>query len=120
MTATQSRLLGVALLLASISVVLRLTSGSDPSESATAEGSRDAIARKAQMEQESARSRARFEEGAFVKSSKQLSDHEVLQVIVIPESYVEELDTRCVVYQNLESRTSTMDCSGAMFRRPAS
>ena len=117
MTAMQSRLLGVAILVGTVAIVTHVVKGSDP---ASASGpSREGPAGKEQTEIEAAQARARLERGAYVLSSKRLSDHEEIVQIVIPEGYVEDLDTRCVVYRDVELRTSTMTCSGIKFRSHA-
>jgi len=118
MTATQSRLLGFALLLAAIAFVVFLAKGSDAVDASAT--TPDALARKQQLEEATAKLRARFDSGAYIQRTKQLSDREELEVIVIPEGYTEELDTRCIVYRNLELKTSSMTCSGILFRQAAS
>lgn len=119
MTANQSRLLGVALLLSAVSVVMYLAKRNDAPDDSGERAVQQALAKKYQVEQEVARSRARLEAGAFILRSKRVSDSEVIQVVVIPESTTEELDTRCIVYKNSELRTSSIACSGVYFRPPA-
>jgi hypothetical protein len=112
MTPTQSRLLGVAILLSAIAFVMHITSGGDAAQDRgpSPDAGNSALAR------EIAQSRARFESGPYVANAKQLTDRENIQLIIIPEGYTSELDTRCVVYENSELRTSTITCSGPMFR----
>ena len=110
MTAMQSRLLGVALLLSAVSFVMYITRSDDAAQDRAPSPDAGTSAR------EIAQSRARFESGPYIAIAKQLSDRENIQLIVIPEGYSTELDTRCVVYENLELRTSTITCSGPMFR----
>ena len=116
MTAGQSRLLGVALLLATVAFVMHITNSGDAAQDRgpSPDAGNSALAR------EIAQSRTRFESGPYVAKAKQLSDRETIQLIVIPEGYTSELDTRCVVYENSELRTSTITCSGPMFRPAAS
>ena len=116
MTNMQSRLLGVAVLLAAVAFVVHITRSGDAAQDRgpSPDAANSALAG------EIAKSRARLESGAFIASAKQLSDHETIQQIVIPEGYTSELDTRCVVYENLELRTSTITCSGPMFRSATS
>jgi hypothetical protein len=90
MTVNQSRLLGVAVLVSLVSLAMHLV-------------------------RENAR--ARLAAGAYVARTRQLSEHQTLVEIVIPEAYSQELDTRCIVYQNAELASSTMDCAGPLFRR---
>ena len=104
MTANQ-RLLGVALLLAAAAAALQLAVlfGRDPAEAErrTAPG---------------ASQQERLDRGAYVVRSKQITDTENVQTIVIPEGLSTEFDTRCVVYQNSELRTSSITCTGILFR----
>ncbi len=116
MTANQSRLLGVALLLAAIAGFVQLARLNEPADGAADRGlAQDVLARKHEAEQELARSRARLEAGAFVLRRKHLSDSEDIEVIVIPEGLADALDTRCIVYRNSELRTSSIACSGIYF-----
>ena len=119
MTVWQSRLLGVALLLATVGVVLRLAAHSDAADSgATSPSTADVLAKKALLDDAVARAKARLDGGPYVLRTKQVSPSEQLQVIILPEGYTEELDTRCVVYTNSELHTSAITCTGIMFRQP--
>ena len=118
MTANQSRLLGVALLLAAISAVMYLARLNDAFDGAAdRRAAQEAVAHRQQVEQELARSRARLERGAYVLNAKRISDSEEIQTILIPEGHSEELDTRCVVYKNTELHTSSIACTGILFSR---
>ena len=119
MTANQSRLLGVALLLATMGFIKYLAKLNDAPDDSAERAVQQALANKYQAEREVARSRARLEAGAYVLRSKRLSDSEELQVIVVPENNSEEFDTRCVVYKNSDLRTSSITCTGIYFRPPA-
>jgi hypothetical protein len=120
MTANQSRLLGVALLAVVIATIAQLSRREDAADGAAGRGSTpEALAKKQAVELDLARAKARFENGAFIQRSKRISDTEELQIIVVPEGYTEELDTRCIVYRNLQSGTSSISCTGVLFRQPA-
>ncbi len=114
MTAMQMRVVGVAILAAVVAILMNVVKGGDMASGGSS--SPEALARQNQLETDAARSRARFDAGAYILRSKQLSEHEELKLIVIPEGYVEDLDTRCVVYQDSELRTSTITCNGIKFR----
>jgi hypothetical protein len=116
MSANQSRLLGVALLLSAIAVLVRLGGGGDAGDRSDDKVAQDALARKHELEQSYAKSRARLEAGPYISSSKHISDSEEIQTIVIPESMSEELDTRCIVYKNAELKTASISCTGILFR----
>src|SRR5262245_37818050 len=119
MTNSQSRLLGIALLLLTAGVVAYLARLNDAADGSGSDAVRQALARKLQDEQEYARARARLDAGAYVVRSKRLSDSEEIEIILIPEGMTAELDTRCVVYKNVELRTSSITCSGILFSQPA-
>ena len=109
MSALQSRLLVAVIFVASATLVVQIA-GNHEAASQDRAISHDPDA------QELARLRARFEAGPFLQSSRPISEREIIEVIVIPESYSPDLDTRCVVHQNTESRMSTITCSGPKFR----
>ena len=121
MTANQSRLLGVALLLSAVALVMRLGAGGDSGDGPSdRQGVRAAPAGAGEQEQPSyAGSTARLEAGAYIAGSKRISDTEEIQTVVIPEGRAEELDTRCIVYKNTEFRSASIICSGILFRQPA-
>jgi hypothetical protein len=119
MTANRSGLLGVALLFGTVTAVMFLFRGGDGADNAAnVNEAQRALARKQQLEQAYAQSRARLELGAYVLSSKRVSETEEIATLVIPEGLAEELDTRCVVYKNSELRTSSITCSGICSGRP--
>lgn len=119
MTANQSRLLGVALLLFTVGLISYLAKRNDTPDDSAERAVQQSLASKYQAEEEIARARARLEAGGYVLSNKRISDNEQLQIIVIPEGYTPELDTRCIVYKNSDLRTSSITCSGVLFRQPA-
>ncbi len=118
MTANQSRLLGVALLLSAIAVIARLAVGVDASGPEERGDARETLRREA-LEASYAKSRARLEAGAYIASRKRISDSEEIETVVIPEGQAEELDTRCLIYKNSELRTSSITCTGILFRQSA-
>jgi len=119
MTANQSRLLGVALLLSAVGLSAYLARlNNPPDDAAERKAAQDAIARRLKLEESYARSKARLDAGAYIAATKRISDSEEIQTIVIPEGYTEELDTRCIVYKNAELRTSSISCTGINFRQP--
>ena len=109
MPALQSRLLVAVIFVASAALVVQFAGNRE------APPQNLAISQDADT-QELARLRARFEAGPFLQSSRQISERETIEVVVIPESYSPDLDTRCVVHQNTEIRMSTITCSGPKFR----
>jgi hypothetical protein len=120
MSANQSRLLGVVLLLLVIAAFTQLSMREDAVDGTVDRTSTpESLAKKKLVEQDLARAKARFESGAFIQRSKRISDTEELQIIVVPEGYAEELDTRCIVYKNLQTGTSSISCTGVLFRQPA-
>ena len=120
MTANQSRLLGVALLLSAVAVVMRFSGSGDAGDGAPVPAAaRSAPAGAHEVDLAGARSRARLEAGAYIAGSKRISDSEEIQTVVIPEGRSEELDTRCIVYKNAELKTSSITCSGVLFRQSA-
>jgi hypothetical protein len=113
MTANQSRLLGIAILLAFIALILHL------SKSGEAESGSAAVAiQPGAADSDYERAKARLAQGPYVASIKRLSENEEIEVIVIPESYATESDTRCIVYKNFALGSSSLTCSGTYF--PAS
>jgi len=115
MTATQSRVLGVALAAAALAVVIGVVrqdgAGVEPADATP----RVAHAREVERRYEEAR--ARLAAGARIVSRRRISEAEEIEVVLIPEAYSEALDTRCVVYKNSELNTSSLACSGAGWRR---
>jgi hypothetical protein len=119
MTANQSRLLGVALLLAAVSAVIQLARGGDTADGVTERRTAgDASAGKQRTDQSDARAKARLEHGAYILRSKRISDAETIETIIVPESLSDEFDTRCIVYQNADLRTSSITCTGVLYRPP--
>lgn len=119
MTANQSRLLGVALLLSAAGLVSYLARLNDAPDDSAERAVQQSLVNKYQAEGEIARARARLEAGGYVLSTRHLSDNEQLQIVVIPEGYTPELDTCCIVYKNSDLRTSSITCTGVLFRQPA-
>lgn len=119
MTANQSRLLGVVLLLSAVGLISYLTRLNNAPDDSAEHAVQQSLVNKYQAEEDLARARARLEAGGYILSSKRLSDNEQLQIIVIPEGYTPELDTRCIVYKNSDLRTSSITCTGVLFRQPA-
>lgn len=58
--------------------------------------------------------RERAKAGAFIESTKKLSENEELSVVVLPSSYGEFLDTRCVIYRHREFKQATFSCPDSM------
>ena len=121
MTANQSRLLGVALLLSAVAMVMQFGAGGDAGDATPArQGAQGAPAGMREQEQPSyARSTARLEAGAYIADSKRISDTEEIQTVIIPQGRTEELDTRCIVYKNAEFRSASITCAGVLFRQSA-
>jgi hypothetical protein len=120
MTANQSRLLGLAILVASVAVVTHLLRGAGTSDvAADNRPATEIVGRTAIEDADSTRLRARFDAGAYVAHRKQLADGEEIVEIVIPEGLSEELDTRCIVYRNAGQPIPSMACSGIRFGQPA-
>ena len=116
MTANQLRLLGVALLLAAAAAAPQLLGlfGGDSADN----GLERSAARNSTRQQQLERTQQeRLDHGAYVLRSKQLTETESVETIVIPEALSSEFDTRCVVYRNSELRTSSIACAGILFRQ---
>jgi hypothetical protein len=113
MTNLQSRMLGVAIAAAATLVVLHLA----PSQNASGDAAPgDRGARQQPIEDAVREARARLERGAYVQSRKRISDIEEVEVLIVPEGTADTLDTRCIVYNNSELKTSSISCNGVGWR----
>jgi hypothetical protein len=57
--------------------------------------------------------KARFEKWAYVAKEKEIAPGETLKLVVIPNSDGEFFDTKCLIYTNATTNTSTLSCPAA-------
>jgi hypothetical protein len=55
----------------------------------------------------------RVKRGPYVATSKEISDHETMRVVIVPHPLGPHFDTACVVYTNRDFKTSSMQCPDA-------
>ena len=62
------------------------------------------------MDAENAATKSRFENGAFIRKEKRLSDSEVIKYVVLPGELGDVTDTRCLIYTNSEFKQAAFIC----------
>jgi hypothetical protein len=60
------------------------------------------------------KSKARFNQWAYIAKEKQIAPGETLKLVIIPDALgFEILDTKCLLYSNSEYKQISMICPGA-------
>ena len=55
----------------------------------------------------------RAKAGPYIATTKQLNDSEEISTLIVPSSYGEFLDVKCLIYKNREFKQVVMNCPGA-------
>ena len=55
----------------------------------------------------------RFKDWAYVAKVKEIAPGETVKLVVIPSPYSDALDTKCLIYANMELKTNSMICPDA-------